>query len=161
VTKKVVNLFGKLDIDPASKTYCQVVHRLPMPNVGDELHHFGWNMCSSSHGVPGASRRYLVVPGPTSGNIHILDAMNPAAPTMHKVLRGQDVATKTNLSGPHTVHCTPDGRIMLSMLGDGKGDAPGGFLVLDENFEIVGRWAGSSEGMSRFGSRYKLEARGA
>ncbi|MET0564249.1 MAG: selenium-binding protein SBP56-related protein, partial [Gaiellaceae bacterium] len=21
----------------------EVVHELPMPNIGDELHHFGWN----------------------------------------------------------------------------------------------------------------------
>ncbi len=50
-----------LDIDPASKTYSQVVHRLPMPNIGDELHHFGWNACASCHGV--RARRYLIVPG--------------------------------------------------------------------------------------------------
>src|SRR3954470_1387150 len=36
-----------IDVDPASKTYSQVVHRLPMPNAGDELHHFGWNACAS------------------------------------------------------------------------------------------------------------------
>ena len=24
----------------------RIVHELPMPNVGDELHHFGWNRCS-------------------------------------------------------------------------------------------------------------------
>src|SRR4051812_6245950 len=34
-----------VDADPGSKTYSQVVHRLKMPNVGDELHHFGWNIC--------------------------------------------------------------------------------------------------------------------
>ncbi len=26
----------------------RIVHELPMPNVGDELHHFGWNRCSSA-----------------------------------------------------------------------------------------------------------------
>ena len=25
----------------------RIVHETPMPNVGDELHHFGWNRCSS------------------------------------------------------------------------------------------------------------------
>src|SRR5262245_47627824 len=40
-----------VDLDPESKTYAQVIHRLPMPNVGDELHHFGWNACASCHGV--------------------------------------------------------------------------------------------------------------
>ena len=37
-----------LDTDPASTTYAQVVGRLDMPNAGDELHHFGWNACSSA-----------------------------------------------------------------------------------------------------------------
>ena len=30
-----------VDVDPASGTYSQVIHRLPMPYIGDELHHFG------------------------------------------------------------------------------------------------------------------------
>jgi selenium-binding protein 1 len=30
----------------------RIVHETPMPNVGDELHHFGWNRCSSAcHGL--------------------------------------------------------------------------------------------------------------
>ncbi len=43
-----------IDVDPKSKTYSQVVHRLRMPNVGDELHHFGWNACASCHGEQGS-----------------------------------------------------------------------------------------------------------
>src|SRR5262245_38605337 len=42
-----------VDVDPASPKYGQVVHRLSMPTPGDELHHFGWNICSSCHGQPG------------------------------------------------------------------------------------------------------------
>src|SRR5262245_14114403 len=34
-----------IDVDPKSKTYSKVIHRLSMPQVGDELHHFGWNAC--------------------------------------------------------------------------------------------------------------------
>ena len=38
----------------------RIVHETPMPNVGDELHHFGWNRCSSAcHGPdrkPGTTR---------------------------------------------------------------------------------------------------------
>ena len=30
-----------IDVDPKSPSYSQVIHRLPMPNLGDELHHFG------------------------------------------------------------------------------------------------------------------------
>jgi len=36
-----------VDVDPNSPTYSRVIHRIPMPQVGDELHHFGWNACSS------------------------------------------------------------------------------------------------------------------
>ena len=42
-----------------------------MPNVGDELHHFGWNACASCHGE--RARRYLIIPGLVSGRIHIVD----------------------------------------------------------------------------------------
>src|SRR5437773_5418330 len=37
------DFLATVDLDPLSKTYSQVVHRLPMPSAGDELHHFGWN----------------------------------------------------------------------------------------------------------------------
>ena len=38
----------------------RVIHRLPMPNVGDELHHYGWNRCSSA--CHGPDRSHLIVP---------------------------------------------------------------------------------------------------
>ena len=50
---KAPDYLATIDLDPASKTYSQVIHRLPMPNVGDELHHFGWNACGSCHGDAG------------------------------------------------------------------------------------------------------------
>ena len=37
-----------VDVDAGSGTYGQIVHRTEMPNIGDELHHFGWNACSSA-----------------------------------------------------------------------------------------------------------------
>jgi selenium-binding protein 1 len=39
---------GVLDLEEGSPTYGQLVGRLDMPNVGDELHHFGWNACSAA-----------------------------------------------------------------------------------------------------------------
>ena len=68
-----------VDVDPESPTCGQVIHRTVMPHVGDELHHFGWNACSSCHGDPERSRRYIVLPGIASSRIHILDAHDPAA----------------------------------------------------------------------------------
>jgi selenium-binding protein 1 len=136
-----------VDADPASKTYSQVVHRLAMPKVGDELHHYGWNICSSCHGMPG-DRRYLVVPGLKSSRIHIVDAKDPLNLKMHKVIEPEAIAKAANLSAPHTAHCLATGEIMISMLGDAKGDGPGGFLLLDENFEPKGRWEKDQHGMN-------------
>ena len=55
------------------------------------------------------------------------------------MIRGSEIKAKTNLSAPHTIHCLGSD-IIISMLGDAKGDAPGGFLHLDQDFNIVGRW---------------------
>jgi selenium-binding protein 1 len=134
-----------IDVDPASRTYAQVLHRLPMPNEGDELHHFGWNACASCHGT--RARRYLIVPGLSSSRIHVIDTAEPDKPRMHKVIEPEEVIRKSKLTAPHTVHCLADGRIMISMLGDENGDAPGGFLILDEEFKVRGRWGADEIGM--------------
>ena len=135
-----------VDVDPDSKTYSQVVGRFQMPAPGDELHHYGWNACSSCHGE--RHRRYLIVPGLASGNIYIVDALDPTRLSLYKTISGDEIARKTNLSTPHTVHCRADGVIMISMLGDAKGDAPGGFLEIDPEFQVAGRWEESSQGMN-------------
>jgi methanethiol oxidase len=134
-----------IDLDPKSSTYSQVIHRLRMPHVDDELHHFGWNACASCHGV--RARRFLVIPGLRSGRIYIVDTINPREPKLHKVIEPDEIIRRTNLSAPHTVHCLADGRIMISMLGDAKGRGPGGFLLLNEAFEVAGSWEASREGM--------------
>lgn len=136
-----------IDVDPDSPTYSQIVHRLEMPNLGDELHHFGWNACSSCHQDATKQRRYLIVPGVRSSRIHIVDTKDPRNPTLAKVIEGDEIKAKTNLSAPHTVHCLgPD--LIISMLGDAKGEAPGGFLHINEDFEIVGRWENDISGMN-------------
>ena len=60
-----------VDADPESDDYGEIVHETPMPNVGDELHHFGWNRCSSA--CHGPNRSHLIVPGFRSSRIHVLD----------------------------------------------------------------------------------------
>ncbi len=135
-----------VDLDPDSDSYGKVIGRFAMPTPGDELHHYGWNACSSCHGD--AHRRFLVVPGLASGNIYILDAVDPANLKLHHTISGKDIAKKTNLSTPHTVHCREDGVMMISMLGDAEGNAPGGFLEIDPEFKIKGRWESSLDGMN-------------
>ena len=63
------------------------------------------------------------------------------------MIEPEEIVRKTKLTAPHTVHCLADGQIMISMLGDEKGNGPGGFLLLDEKFEVAGRWEASAQGM--------------
>ena len=107
-----------------------IVHETPMPNVGDELHHFGWNRCSSA--CHGPDRSHLIVPGFRSSRIHILNvADDPRRPRIEKVIEPDELIEKTGYTRPHTVHCMPGGNVVISMLGDRDGNGAGGFAVLD------------------------------
>ena len=134
-----------LDVDPVSAGYGAQIARVEMPRAGDELHHFGWNACSSclcpNSPHPHMQRRYLVVPGMRSSRIHILDtAPDPRQPRLVKVIEAEEIIRKTGYSRPHTAHCGPDG-IYVNALGNADGNGPGGIFVLDpETFEIKGRW---------------------
>jgi selenium-binding protein 1 len=133
------------DVDADSETYGQVVGRVEMPNSGDELHHFGWNACSSAlcpyapH--PHIERRYLIVPGLRSSRMHIVDTKpNPREPRIVKVIEPEEVHDRTGYSRPHTIHCGPEG-IYVSALGAPDGDGPGGVFIMDhESFDPLGAW---------------------
>jgi methanethiol oxidase len=134
-----------IDLDPASKTYSQVVGRTEVTSVGDELHHFGWNACSAAlcpyapH--PHVERRYLIVPGLRSSRIYIFDTKpDPRRPRIVRVIEPEELAERTGYSRPHTIHCGPDA-IYVSALGKPDGDGPGGIFLLDhESFDVLGRW---------------------
>jgi len=134
-----------IDLDPASKTYSQVVGRTEVTAVGDELHHFGWNACSAAlcpyapH--PHVERRYLIVPGLRSSRMYIFDTKpDPRSPRIVRVIEPEELAERTGYSRPHTIHCGPDA-IYISALGAPNGDGPGGIFLLDhESFDVLGRW---------------------
>jgi selenium-binding protein 1 len=134
-----------VDVNPQSRGYGRVVSQIDMPGQGDELHHFGWNACSSClcpyapH--PHMERRYLVVPGLRSSRIHIVDTKpDGRKPKIVKVIEPETVMERTGYSRPHTTHCGPDG-IYVNALGSPDGDGPGGIFILDpETFDVKGRW---------------------
>src|SRR5918999_6130715 len=134
-----------VDVAPDSPAYGQRVGQVEMPEPGDELHHFGWNACSSAlcpwapH--PHVERRYLLVPGLRSSKIHVIDVKeDPRAPKLVKVIEADEIARKAGYSRPHTVHCGPDG-IYVSALGNPEGDGPGGVFLLDhDDFGVKGQW---------------------
>jgi methanethiol oxidase len=123
----------------------RIVHETPMPNVGDELHHFGWNRCSSA--CHGPDRSHLIVPGFRSSRIHIINvADDPRRPRIEKTIEADEVIRATGLTRPHTVHCMPGDNVVISMLGDADGNGACGFAVLDaKTFEVKGRWENGGE----------------
>jgi methanethiol oxidase len=136
---------GVVDTNPASRSFGRLVGQVDFPNGGNELHHFGWNACSS-HLCPYApnahvERRFLVVPGTHSTRIHVLDTKaDPRNPELIRVIEGEEVMRKTGYAAPHTVHCGPDG-IYMNALGAVDGNGPGGIFMLDhDTFDVKGRW---------------------
>src|SRR5215469_7713956 len=144
-TRGVPDSLDVVDLDPRSPEFGRIVHRLAMPNVGDELHHFGWNACSSClcPNAPHAhtERRYLIVPGLRSSRIHIVDTRPDARrPHIARVLEPRELAEKAGYTRPHTIHCGPEG-IYVAALANAEGEAPGGVFLIDhETFDVLGRW---------------------
>jgi selenium-binding protein 1 len=136
---------GVVDLDPGSSSYGKLISRTPMPNAGDELHHFGWNACSSTlcpySPHPHVERRYLIVPGLRSSRIHVLDTKpDPRSPRIVKVIEPPEVHRRAGYSRLHTLHCGPEG-IYVSALGSPSGEGPGGLFLLDhDSFDVLGRW---------------------
>jgi methanethiol oxidase len=136
---------GVIDTDSASKSYGQLVGRVDMPHAGDELHHFGWNACSSClcpySPHPHMERRYLVVPGLRSSRIYVLDTKyDPTQPEIVKTIEPETVMNRAGYSRLHTVHCGPEG-IYVNAMGSAEGSGPGGIMVLDgQSFDVRGRW---------------------
>ncbi|HYK92181.1 MAG TPA: selenium-binding family protein [Acidobacteriota bacterium] len=134
-----------VDVEAGSPTYGKTVGRVDMPGAGDELHHFGWNACSSAlcpyapH--PHVERRYLIVPGLRSSRIHVIDTKpDPRRPKIVKVIEPGEVASRSGYTRLHTIHCGADG-VYISGLGSVSGDGPGGVLVLDHySYDVLGRW---------------------
>jgi methanethiol oxidase len=134
-----------VDVDPSSRAYGQLVSIADVPHIGDELHHFGWNACSSVlcpyAPNPHVERRYLLVPGLRSSRIYVFDTKpDPLRPTLVKTIEPEEIAHRAGYSRPHTVHCGPDG-LYVNALGNPSGGGPGGIFVVDcESFEVRGRW---------------------
>ena len=109
----------------------KVIHRLPMPYVGDELHHSGWNACSSCHDDASRCRDKLVLPALGSDRIYFIDVKTkPRAPRFCGIIEPDVLHETLDVGTPHTTHCLADGNIMISTLGDSKGDNKGKGVVV-------------------------------
>jgi methanethiol oxidase len=138
-----------IDTDPSSADYGKVVGWSELATAGNELHHLGWNACSSAlchqghgdHGQP-LERRYLIVPGLRSSRVYVMDTTpDLRSPQVVRAIEADELASKAGYSRPHTLHCGP-GAIFMSSLGGANGnDGPGGIALLDhDTFDVIGGW---------------------
>ena len=85
INGSVLETRTKMDIQGLWCTF-QVLHRLPMLHVGDEIHHSGWNACSSCFGDTSKKRNHLILPALGSDRVYSIDvATDPLAPRHAKV----------------------------------------------------------------------------
>jgi selenium-binding protein 1 len=137
---------GVIDLERGSKTYGEIVSTLELASPGDEVHHFGWNACSSAlcptGPNPHVERRYLVVPGLASSRTYVVDTKeDPRDPKIVKTIEPEELIRKTGYSRPHTSHCGPDAIYMSGLGGANGADEAGGIFRVDcETFEPLGAW---------------------
>ncbi|KAL8612336.1 Methanethiol oxidase [Nucella lapillus] len=161
VRKERSNYLATVNVDPDSPDFCKVIHRLFMPYPADELHHSGWNYCSSCFGDSSKKRDKLILPVLDGDRVIIVDVSEERAPKIHKIVEGVDVRNKTGLGSPHTSHCLPTGEIMISAVGD-KDDNKGksGFILLDgDTFCVKGNWEAEGSRVAPFGYDFWYQLR--
>jgi len=153
--EKRPDYLATVDVNPDSPSYCQVLHRTPMPHVGDELHHSGWNACSSVYCDSSKIRSYMILPCLGSGRIYVVDtATDPRRPKLHKCIESEEIRGTLNAGFPHTSHCLGNGQVIISYMGDHQGNGKGGFLLLNgEDFSVKGSWEAEGH-LSPFGYDY-------
>lgn len=97
--------------------YGKLIYRMDLPNIGDEVHHFGYN----------AERSKILLPGLFSSRIHIVNLDDPKQPYIERI--EEDIVKDSKYTNPHTVIALPNGNNLITMLGaDTESTAPGGLI---------------------------------
>jgi selenium-binding protein 1 len=107
--------------DPGESDFGEIVNRVDMPNVGDELHHFGYS----------TDQQRLIVPGLFSNRIHIFDIEGDGS-TLHLDTVNEDLATDSGYAVPHGVMAM-HGTVLAPMIGAANDvTQPGGIVEIDD-----------------------------
>ncbi|HET9976823.1 MAG TPA: selenium-binding protein SBP56-related protein [Burkholderiaceae bacterium] len=108
--------------DPRRKDFGRIVNRVDMPNVGDELHHFGYSF----------DQNRLIVPGLFSNRIHIF-GIHGDGKRMKLQAVNEEVAARSGYIVPHSVIASSRGSAVVTMIGAATGDTrPGGMVEIDD-----------------------------
>jgi methanethiol oxidase len=107
--------------DPQQPDYGEIVNRVDMPNIGDELHHFGYS----------ADQERLIVPGLFSNRIHVFDVGDDGS-TMTLDAVNEDLVTDSGYAVPHGVMAM-HGMVLAPMIGAANDQTqPGGIIEIDD-----------------------------
>ncbi|NWI96651.1 SBP1 oxidase, partial [Pitta sordida] len=141
------DFLATVDLNPRSACYGQVIHRLPMPNLKDELHGAGW--AGGCGCFESGTRRWskLVLPSLVSSRIYVVDVGSKChPPKLIKMIEPVELYWKYNKAHLTVTHCLPNGDVLIANEGDAAGNGKGGFLVLDgETFDLKGNWEKEGE----------------
>ncbi len=110
--------------DPRRPDFGKIVNRVDMPNVGDELHHYGY-----SH-----DQKRLLVPGLFSSRIHVFDVKGDGRRLSLRTVNDK-LAAKSGYVVPHGVmgHGVSHGRALVTMIGAATDTTlPGGMVEIDD-----------------------------
>lgn len=108
--------------DPRRKDFGRIVNRIDMPNVGDELHHFGYSF----------DQKRLIVPGLFSNRIHVFDILGNGR-KMKLAAVNEELVARSGYVVPHSVIAAARGGALVTMIGAATGDTrPGGIVEIDD-----------------------------
>ncbi len=108
--------------DPRRHDFGQIVNRIDMPNVGDELHHFGYSF----------DQKRLIVPGLFSNRIHIF-RINGDGKSMKLKAVNEELVARSGYIIPHSVIATSYGRAIITMIGAATDNTqPGGIVEIND-----------------------------
>jgi methanethiol oxidase len=117
--------------DPRRSDFGELVNRVDMPNVGDELHHFGYS----------ADQRRLLVPGLFSNRVHVFKVKSDRRRMALKAVNDQ-LAAESGYVVPHGV-MTMEGRSLVPMIGAAtETTLPGGIVEIDDRTGAFERYFG-------------------
>jgi methanethiol oxidase len=108
--------------DPRHHDFGRIVNRIDMPNVGDELHHFGYSF----------DQKRLIVPGLFSNRMHIF-SVHGNGRRMKLEAMNEQLAAWSGYIVPHSVIATSPGKAVVTMIGAATADTrPGGIVEIDD-----------------------------
>ena len=107
---------------PRRADFGTIVNRIDMPNIGDELHHFGYS----------ADQERLIVPGLFSNRLHVFD-VEPRRSSMRLRAVNEQLASASGYVVPHSVIARAPGRLLVTMIGSATATTqPGGIVAVDD-----------------------------